>query len=46
MSALLPAFQAAHRPLWVVGCRPGEAGERPVTTQLPTFATCPATLSS
>jgi len=32
--------------LRVVGCRPGEAGERPVTTQLPTFATCPATLSS
>ena len=33
-------------PVRVVGCRPSEAGERPVTTKLPTFATCPATLSS
>ena len=35
-----------RRLLWVVGCRPGKAGERPVTTKLPTFATFPATFTS
>lgn len=40
------SLSKGERQQWVVGCRPGEAGERPVTTQLPTFATCPATLSS
>ncbi len=40
------ALEKRDGPVWVVGCRPGGAGERPVTTKWPTFARCPATLSS